>query len=78
MVKAQKVKNITKNFVKKMRRTSVYYQPVEYEKVKIEQETSILLLKGFELPFMADIVISLLSVLQILTLLVIYTLSIVF
>lgn len=78
MVKTQKVRNITKNFVKKVRRSSVYYPPVEYEKVKIEEHTSFLYLKGFELPIVADIVISLLSVIQILSLLIVYTLSIVF
>ena len=78
MVKAQKVKNITRNFVKKVRRSSLHFAPVQYDKLKLLHEGGILFMKGLELPRLADMLMSLLSVLQIILLLVIYTLSIVF
>jgi nucleoid DNA-binding protein len=78
IVRSQKIKNLQNNFLRKIKRTATTQAPVELPQFGEWQRDQQANWKGLELPPLLDNCLNLLSVLQIITLLVVYSLSLIF
>jgi hypothetical protein len=78
IVRSQKINNIRDNFIRKVTRTSTSHPPVNYTQFSDYDKDSLLNLPGIELPPIVDSLFNFLSVIQISTLLVVYSISITF
>ena len=78
IVKNQKIHRIKDNFIKKISRTSTAHPPVDTENLFENDDSSWLNFEGFEIPALLETVMNLLSVVQVLGLLIAYSLSMAF
>jgi hypothetical protein len=78
IIKSQKIKKLQKTFMKKIGRTSTVCDPIEFNLFSDSEKSSLLSNSGIDvLPVISNL-LNLLSVIQIVTLLFIYSVSIVF
>lgn len=78
IIRSQKIKKLKDMFIKKIRRTSTAATPVHFDLLSATEGESILAGKGVEVPQGLSNFLNLLSVVQILCLLFIYSVSIAF
>lgn len=78
IVRSQKIKKLQNTFLRKIQRTSTTQPPVAYDQFADWSDNPFLHFRGIELHPLVDSLLNLLSVLQIITLLVVYSLSLVY
>lgn len=78
IVRTQKIKNLRDNFIKKIRRTSTCHQAVSFDKINNDENEGFLFMKGIEVKPLLENILNSLSVIQIISLLTVYSVSVVF